>query len=151
MVRSFTSICMCAMSFACAKAIRASICRRAWCVKKLLSLGSVGGPSDNVDGRSTIEKNYHKNLTNQFFLTFLAFRRHRLDNREWSRVVWIVVEARGAMRHQAARPRNILPSIHALRELGTRFTVGTFAIRRRFVHEANLQILAYIEMQNVPS
>lgn len=45
----FTSICMCAMSFACAKAIRASIWRRACCVKKLLSLG---GPSANVAGRS---------------------------------------------------------------------------------------------------
>lgn len=47
---------MCAISFACAKAMRASICRRACCVKKLLSLGSAGGPKANVAGRSAVEQ-----------------------------------------------------------------------------------------------
>ena len=52
----FTSICMWAMSFACAKAIRASICNFAWCVKKLLSLGFVEIPKDKVVGLSAENK-----------------------------------------------------------------------------------------------
>lgn len=49
-ILKITSICMCAISFAWAKAIRASIWSLAWCVKKLLSLGSVGRPRANVAG-----------------------------------------------------------------------------------------------------
>lgn len=54
-----TSICMCAISFACANAIRASICKRACFVKKSISLilsSFIFGPIGKLDGRDALNE-----------------------------------------------------------------------------------------------
>lgn len=48
------------------------------------------------------------------------------------------------MAHQAARTLNILPPTHALRQFRACLAVGAFAIRGRFIHEANLEVFAYV-------